>query len=147
VDATVAAEYAKVTEDPAEATCAIVRLDTPYEARDGMFERFFHDGSLAFPAQTIAALVPQLDSVPTVVVVQLERPAVLTEIAEHATALVGNFGATDRALLDVLFGRAEQKGKLPFDLPSSMQEVEAQRPDVPFDMPNPLYRFGDGLSY
>jgi beta-glucosidase len=147
VDATVAAEYAKVTDDPGEATCAIVRLDTPYEARDGAFERFFHDGSLAFPAETIAALVPQLDSIPTVVVVQLERPAVLTEVAEHATALVGNFGATDRALLDVLFGRSEPKGKLPFDLPSSMREVEAQRPDVPFDMPNPLYRFGDGLSY
>jgi beta-glucosidase len=147
VDANIAAEYAKVTENPAEATCAIVRLSTPYEARAGMLESFFHSGTLAFAPETVAELVPQLDSIPTVVVAQFERPAVLTEIAEHATALVGDFGASDRALLDVLFGRAEPKGKLPFDLPSSMQEVAAQRPDVPFDMPNPLYRFGHGLSY
>jgi beta-glucosidase len=147
VDANIAAEYAKVTDDPAEATCAIVRLATPYEARTGLLESFFHSGTLEFPAQTIAELVPQLDGIPTVVVVQFERPAVLTEISQHAAALVGDFGATDRALLDVLFGRAEPRGKLPFDLPSSMGEVAAQRPDVPFDMPNPLYRFGHGLSY
>jgi beta-glucosidase len=112
-----------------------------------MLESFFHSGTLAFPAETVAELVPQLDRVPTVVVAQFERPAVLTEIAEHAVALMGDFGASDRALLDVLFGRAEPRGKLPFDLPSSMQEVAAQRPDVPFDMPNPLYRFGHGLRY
>jgi beta-glucosidase len=66
---------------------------------------------------------------------------------QHAAALVADFGASDGALLDVLFGRHEPQGKLPFDLPSCMEEVLAQRPDVPFDTPNPLYRFGHGLSY
>jgi hypothetical protein len=28
-----------------------------------------------------------------------------------------------------------------------MREVLAQKADVPFDMPNPAYRFGYGLNY
>jgi beta-glucosidase len=147
VDGHIAAEYAKIVADPGDAACAIVRLDAPYEERQGVLEQFFHGGSLAFPARVLGELAALLDRVPTIVVIQLERPVVLTGIAELATALVGNFGASDRALLDVLFGRDEPRGKLPFDLPSSMEEVAAQRPDVPFDMPYPLYRFGHGLSY
>jgi beta-glucosidase len=50
-------------------------------------------------------------------------------------------------VLDVLFGRGEPRGKLPFDLPSSMDAVLAQRPDVPFDTRDPLYHFGYGLNY
>jgi beta-glucosidase len=36
---------------------------------------------------------------------------------------------------------------LPFDLPRSMVAVEASYEDVPFDTENPVFRFGDGLSY
>ena len=148
VDGNIAAEYAKVTDNPSDATCAIVRLAAPYEAREGsLIESFFHGGSLAFTAEALGELTALCDRVPTIIVIQLERPVVLTGLAEHAAAVVGNYGASDRALLDVLFGRAEPQGKLPFDLPSSMAEVLAQRPDVPFDTPNPLYRFGHGLSY
>lgn len=49
--------------------------------------------------------------------------------------------------LDVLAGKAEPKGALPFDLPRSMAAVVANRPDVPFDTADPLFRFGDGLRY
>jgi len=147
VDPSVAADYAKVTEDPGEASFAIVRLETPYEPRTGTLEQFFRAGSLAYSADTLASLLPLLQRLPTVVVVQLERPAVLPEIAEHAAALVGSFGASDRAVLDVLFGRHQPRGRLPFDLPSSMDAVLAQRSDVPFDTQEPLYRFGHGLSY
>ena len=65
---------------------------------------------------------------------------------DASSTLLANFGASDTALLDVLFGRVPPRGRLPFDLPSSMQEVENQRPDVPGDTANPLYRFGDGLD-
>ena len=51
------------------------------------------------------------------------------------------------ALLDVLTGAASPQGSLPFDLPSSMSAVEANRPDVPFDTSDPLFRFGHGLRY
>ncbi len=48
--------------------------------------------------------------------------------------------------LDVLFGEASPKGRLPFDLPRSMAAVEANRPDAPFDTVDPLFPFGHGLD-
>jgi beta-glucosidase len=54
---------------------------------------------------------------------------------------------SDDALLDVLSGRAHPEGKLPFDLPASMDAVLAQRSDLAHDIPRPLYRFGFGLRY
>ena len=50
-------------------------------------------------------------------------------------------------MLDVVFGRHAPTGKLPFELPSSMAEVEQQLEDVPDDTANPLFPFGWGLSY
>lgn len=77
----------------------------------------------------------------------LERPAVIPEISDRAAALLAAYGAGDRALLDVLFGRATPEGALPFQLPRSMAEVEAGRPDVPQESTDPLYPFGHGLRY
>jgi len=85
--------------------------------------------------------------VPTIVEVHLERPAILTEIAARAAALLGGFGASDASVLDVVFGRDRPKGSLPFELPSSMEELKRQRSDVPSDTENPLFAFGHGLGY
>jgi beta-glucosidase len=148
VSPVLAAGYAEVTDDPAAADVAVVRLDQPAETGGrGSFEQRFHGGTLDFPAEAVEAFAALAARLPTVAVVRLERPLVLPPVAAAAAALVGDFGASDRALLNVLFGRAEPKGRLPFDLPSSMREVLDQKSDVPFDMPNPAYRFGFGLSY
>ena len=53
----------------------------------------------------------------------------------------------DAALLDVITGAARPQGRLPFELPSSMAEVEAQRSDIPHDTAHPLYPIGFGLRY
>jgi len=50
-------------------------------------------------------------------------------------------------VLDVIFGKASPQGKLPFELPSSMDAVRNQKADVPYDSENPLYPFGYGLAY
>jgi beta-glucosidase len=148
VDVALAAEYGEVTQDPIAADVAIVRIDLPpAQTGKSAFEQRFDGGSLAFPAETVAAFTALARELPTIAVVRLERPLVVPEIAALAAALIGDFGVSDRALLDVLFGRAEPTGRLPFDLPSSMQEIFAQESDVPFDMPNPAYRFGYGLHY
>jgi beta-glucosidase len=83
--------------------------------------------------------------VPTIVVLFLDRPAIVPEIAEAAAALLVEFGARDDAVVDVLLGTAHAQGRLPFDLPSSMRAVEESRSDVPFDTADPLFRFGDGI--
>ncbi|WP_157254218.1 glycoside hydrolase family 3 C-terminal domain-containing protein [Nonomuraea typhae] len=147
VDPAVAAGYAKVVATPGEADVAVVRLAAPYEPRAGGFEAFFHAGSLAFPREEIERIGGLQRTVPTVVRVYLERPAVFPELAGGAAAVVGDFGASDRALLDVLFGRSRPGGRLPFELPRSMAAVEASRSDVPGDTADPLYPFGHGLSY
>ncbi|MDQ0598971.1 hypothetical protein QF037_003316 [Streptomyces canus] len=128
-----AAAYGNVVADPAEADVAVLRLRTPFEPRTGAFESYFHAGSLAFPEDELKEILRLLGTVPTLVCVNLERPAVLPEIAERAAALVADFGASDAALLDVAFGRARAEGRLPFELPRSMAAVAAARPDVPDD--------------
>ena len=80
-------------------------------------------------------------------VIYLDRPAVIPEISAMAKALLADYGASDAAVLDVLFGHARPEGRLPFELPSSMDAVRNQQADVPYDSENPLYRFGFGLSY
>ena len=84
---------------------------------------------------------------PTVVVVNMDKPVILTEFIDSVAGVFGAFGASDAALLDVVFGKAKPSGKLPFDLPSDMPSVMAQAADVPFDMDDPMFRFGFGLSY
>ncbi|MFF5625208.1 glycoside hydrolase family 3 protein [Microbacterium sp. NPDC012755] len=141
-----AARYGEVVATPEEADAAILRLQAPYEQRASMFENFFHAGSLDFPEDVIAHVAEVAASVPTVVDVFLDRPAILGPIVEAAGAVVANWGAGAEALLDVLTGAVPATGKLPFDVPSSMAAVEASRPDVPFDTADPLFRFGHGLS-
>ncbi|WP_285362848.1 glycoside hydrolase family 3 N-terminal domain-containing protein [Microbacterium sp. LMC-P-041] len=143
----VAAEYGTVVTDPLEADLAIVRIHAPYEKRSTAFENYFHAGSLAMDDETVSHIAQLSASTTTVVDVFLDRPAILTPILESAHAVVANYGAHPRAVLDVLFGHDAPRGRLPFDLPSSMAAVEASRSDVPFDTADPLLRFGHGLGY
>jgi beta-glucosidase len=72
---------------------------------------------------------------------------VIPELADAAAGLLANFGASDAAALDIIFGRARPGGRLPFELPSSMEAVRRQQPDVPYDSDRPLFPFGHRLSY
>lgn len=143
----VASAYATLVAKPEEADLAIIRISAPYEPREGFLESRFHAGDLDFKGQAKEHILALLHTVPTIVDIFLDRPAVIPEIAEGAAALLGNFGANDAAVLDVIFGRHAPTGKLPFEMPSSMEAVRKQKEDVPFDSENPLYPFGWGLSY
>ncbi|MFD4376361.1 glycoside hydrolase family 3 protein [Streptomyces sp. NPDC058486] len=146
VDPEIAAAYGEVVAAPEEADLAVLRLRTPYEDRPGRFESFFHSGTLAFEEPELGRILALLATVPTVVCVNLERPAVLPEIATQAAALLADYGASDAALLDVAFGRARAEGRLPFELPRSMDAVRAARPDVPNDTVDPVFAHGHGLE-
>jgi beta-glucosidase len=148
VSAEVAAGYGDVVPSPEEADLAILRLKAPYEPRDHEFLEFmFHAGDLDFKPPELGKLLDLLRRVPTVVDIYLDRPAVIPEINASAAGLLGDFGASDAALLDVLFGRVSPAGRLPFELPSSMEAVRKQKADLPYDSAGPLYPFGYGLSY
>ncbi|WP_420630313.1 glycoside hydrolase family 3 protein [Candidatus Leptofilum sp.] len=147
IAAEIAKQYGEIVKKPTEADFAILRLSTPYEKRRGLLERFVHAGDLDFKGKEKARLLKIMTAVPTIVDIYLERPAVIPEIAETAVALLANFGAEDDAALDVIFGNHIPNGKLPFELPSSMEAVRQQREDVPCDSENPLFPFGFGLTY
>jgi len=147
IDSSVAAQYAEVVAAPEEADFAIMRLETPWVPVEtkNPFARGFHHGDLDFKGQARAEILDLLRRVPTIVVLYLDRPAVIPEINETAKALLADYGASDVAVLEVIFGKANPEGSLPFELPSSMEAVENQKADVPYDSENPLYPFGFGL--
>jgi beta-glucosidase len=146
IDPDVAAEYGIVVDALEDAEVAILRVQAPFETGPGFFGRI-HQGNLAFHGEALAHLRAIMQARPTVIDIYLDRPAVLSELEPAAVALLGTFGASDRALLDVVFGAFAPTGRLPFELPSSMEAVERQCEDVPYDSEDPLFEFGFGLSY
>ncbi len=149
IDATVAANYGKVVATPEEADFAIIRLKTPWypvETEDPV-ARDFHHGDLDFKGEELDTILNLLQTAQTIVVIGMDRPAVIPEISAATKGLLVDYGACDEAVLNVIFGDARPEGKLPFELPTSMEAIRKQRSDVPFDSENPLYPFGFGLSY
>jgi beta-glucosidase len=144
----VAARYGQVVAEQAAAEVAILRLAAPFEPRDSRpLESFFHAGSLAFAEEERARILRIAATVPPIICIHLDRPAVIPEIAEAVAGLLADFGASDAVVLDVIFGQAAPSARLPFELPSSMEAVRRQKEDVPYDSENPLFRFGHGLRY
>jgi beta-glucosidase len=149
VDPAVASQYAEIVATPEAADFAILRLQTPWAPVESSnpFARGFHHGDLDFKGEALAEILALLTTTPTIVVIYLDRPAVIPEISAAARALLADYGASDAAVLDVIFGKAAPEGRLPFELPSSMDAVHKQQTDVPYDSEHPLYPFGFGLSW
>ena len=164
-----AAQFGTVVDDPKGADLAILRVASPATTYPygGAFAGGGGRGGAApaspppLPTYGItlaygnAANWTVLDGIrkvaatgtPTVVIVNMDKPVILTEFIDSVAGVFGAFGASDRALLDVVFGKARPTGRLPFDLPSDMPSVMAQAADVPFDCDDPLFQFGFGLTY
>ncbi len=149
IDASAVSEYAAIADSPQEADVAILRIDTPWYPveSDNAFARGFHHGDLDFKGERKQEILDLLHAVPTIVVIYLDRPAVIPDIVESASAVIADYGASDRAIAEVLFGIARPEGSLPFELPSSMEAVRSQYEDVPRDSQSPLFDSGFGLAY
>ncbi|MBA3843539.1 MAG: glycoside hydrolase family 3 C-terminal domain-containing protein [Actinobacteria bacterium] len=146
VDAATLARHGTPVERPQDADVAVVRLVAPFEARSDLFlEAQFHQGSLEFPPGLPVRLQRIAEHCPLVLDVLLDRPAVLTPLLPVAAAIVASYGTSDEALFDALTGRIPPRGRLPFDLPRSMEQVRRHREDVP-GYEDPCFAFGHGLS-
>jgi beta-glucosidase len=141
-------DFGELVSNPMEADVILKRIATPYDARDDYFlEEYFHQGRLYYSEEEKKEILDLISNKPSIVVVNLDRAAILTEISEASGALLAEFGLSDEVLSQVLFGELRPEGKLPFELPSSWEAVENQKEDVPYDSKDPLYEFGHGLKY
>jgi beta-glucosidase len=90
---------------------------------------------------------------PMIVSINVSNPMVFAEFEGKADAILASFGVQDQAILDIIRGKAEPQALLPMQMPASMQTVEKQFEDVPFDMECHLdseghrYDFGFGMNW
>lgn len=140
-----------VVSEVSKADLAVIHAAPPFasEHRGYFFGGRQHEGRLNYIESDpdYKALVTASKAVPTVFVTTLERPLILTNVKDKTTALLGDFGIDSKELLEVLLGRANPQGHLPFELPSSINGVMKQNGAEPHDSASPLYAYGYGLSY
>lgn len=90
---------------------------------------------------------------PVVVIVNTTNPLVFAELEPAAAAFLVHFNVQDQAVFELLSGRAEPSALLPMQMPASMDAVETQAEDVPFDVVpyrdavGHTYDFGFGLNW
>ena len=70
-----------------------------------MLESFFHHGDLDFKGEEKERLLKVAETVPTIIDIYLDRPAVIPQITQRCAGLLANFGASDEAVLDIIFGQ------------------------------------------
>lgn len=148
LDRTVAEKFSEVVSNPEDADYIILKLYTPFDPRsEYILEQFFHQGRLHFTEDEINNYLRLIQTKPTITVMNLERPAVIPEINSATKSLIADFDCNDEIIMELIFGQFQPSGKLPFELPSSVEAVANQKEDVPYDSSNPLYRFGYGISF
>ena len=65
-----------------------------------------------------------------------------------AGAILATFGVSDAAVMDILTGKFNPTGKLPFALANKPEAIITQHPDAPgYSKEDTLFPFGYGLSY
>lgn len=92
---------------------------------------------------------------PTILAVNYSNPWVVDEVYNAGTknrfpGVLATFGTTPDALLDVVTGRFNPSGRMPFTTPVSEEAVQNQKEDVPGYEEGPaypLFQYGEGLSY
>ena len=146
--------YADVVSEPNQADVLLVKVNAPYVAHKGggNFFKETHEGTLAYSGSDNEDDLKEIESLvatgkPVIVVMSMERPAVLSEFISQVPCMFATFGSGDQALADLVFGKEGPSGKLPFDLPRDMDSVLHHQEDAAHDLKNPLYSFGFGLTY
>ena len=92
---------------------------------------------------------------PTILVINYTNPWVIDEIYNSQTiknikGMFATFGTTNEALLDVVLGKFNPTGKMPFTTPISEAAVGKQLSDVPGYLKGKdyaLFKFDEGISY
>ena len=76
--------------------------------------------------------------VPTITAINMRSPWLINEIEPNAAAVIATFGVKTEALVDVIRGRFNPTGKLPFTIPAN-QKVDHEAGDIPGFREDPSY--------
>lgn len=149
LDKTAAATFAKVVDNPKDADYIVLGLETPHgePKSSAILEQFFERGRLNFTEEEQAEILSLIAQKPTITVLTIGRPPIIPEINAKSEAVIADFYCEHETIFELIFGRFSPQGKLPIELPSSVEAVENQKEDTPYDSKDPLYPFGYGLSY
>ena len=148
--------YGNLVNNYKEADVVIMYIHTVFNGNqesglnrvfDNFLSTLFPDGNLNFSDEILNKAQMYSKEKNLVIVVDLNRPAILSSIKKHSSGLVGTFGVEDKIIFEALFGEFNPSGKLPFEIPSSMDSVLNQKEDLPDDSLNPTYEYGYGISY
>jgi beta-glucosidase len=134
-----------------EADVVVIRADAPrhLEHPGYFFGAMQAEGPLDYRADD-PVLLTILDAAkkrPTVLVVHLDRPAVLSQVKDAVGGLIGEFGIRDWLLLQAIADARGPVGRLPFEFPTSMEAVLAQKSSVSRDTAHQLYTFGHKMPW
>lgn len=142
-------KFPQIVEDIEDADVIVQKLQTPSSPPSGgeILERLIPQGRLDFPEDEKNEILERTNSKPTITVLTITRPTVAPEINAASKAVIADFESQDEIILEMIFGKFNPSGKLPIEIPSSVEAVENQLEDVPYDSKNPQYKFGHGLSY
>lgn len=90
---------------------------------------------------------------PIIVSIYSKNPTIVKEFEKEVDAILVEFGVEGTCVLDIISGRAEPSGLLPFQMPADMETVEKSCEDKPndykchVDEEGNKYDFGFGLNY
>jgi beta-glucosidase len=100
--------------------------------------------------EDIQAVMETLGPKKTILAIDFRQPYVLDQESGvlHAGGLLATFGVNDAALMDIVMGKFNPSGKLPYALAKTSAAVVAQDPDAPgYPEKDTLFPFGFGLNY
>ncbi|MFJ7726758.1 glycoside hydrolase family 3 N-terminal domain-containing protein [Neobacillus sp. NPDC097160] len=87
--------------------------------------------------------------VPTITAIKFTNPWLIDQIEPNAAAVISTFGVKAEAIVDVIRGKFNPTGKLPFTIPANKAAVDNEVGDIPgyVEDPSYVYKNKNGDTY
>lgn len=144
----IADDVTAIAEAAAEADVVVVSVGEPSYQHDPPWG--YDTLEITSSQQEILEAVKANTKGQIITVVTGGRPYILTWCDENTNAILEAYYPGQQggiAIAETLFGLNNPTGKTPIQFPRDMESVNNQAGDVSFDLENPLYDYGWGLSY